>query len=105
MRFSANLKSGRATHVLDVDLSDVEMTQEQRAITNKLFDKAKAITLDVNANDPCEEGKCLASSLLSADEFAKIRGLKAQLGERISSEWIIIDFCIHPVRHRDEVER
>jgi hypothetical protein len=101
MKFSTNLKSGRAIHALQMDLADVAMTDEQRAIATKLFDKAKDQTIDLDGNDSCEDGKCLASSLLSGDEFAKIRGLKAQLGEQISGEWIIIDFCIHPVRHKD----
>jgi hypothetical protein len=87
MRFVANLKSGLAVHKVDLDLSHVEMTQNQ--------------TIDVDANDPCESGKCLASSLLPADEFAKIRGLKGKLGGHLSPEWIIIDFCIHAIRHKN----
>jgi hypothetical protein len=101
MRFVANLKSGLAVHKVDLDLSHVEMTQEQKHIATKLFDGAKNQTIDVDANDPCESGKCLASSLLPADEFAKIRGLKGKLGGHLSPEWIIIDFCIHAIRHKN----
>ena len=100
MHFVTKLKSGSATHTLDLDLSHVNMTAEQRTIASKLFDKAKNEVIDVNAKDPCTEGKCLASKLLTPGEFEQVRGLKAQLGGHISSEWIIIDFCIHPINHK-----
>ena len=101
MRFAATLKSGSSTHKLDLDVSEANMTEEQKRIASKLFEKAKDHPIDVDKKDPCEEGKCLASSLLSPDEFSKIRGLKAQLGSHITPEWIIIDFCIHPIIHRN----
>lgn len=101
MRFAANLKSGSSVHKLDLDVRSVEMTEAQRAIAAKLFEKVKDQEIDLDKKDPCEEGHCLASAHLSADEFAQIRGLKAKLGTQITPEWVIIDFCIHPIIHKN----
>jgi hypothetical protein len=101
MRFKTKLKSDTGEHELDVDLSHVHMTSEQRAIADKLFRSVQNETIDVRVVDPCEVGKCLASKHLPPDEFAKIRGLKAELASNITPNWIIIDFCIHPVVHKN----
>ncbi len=95
MRFRAKLKSNTGDHELDLDLSHVHMTSEQRAISEKLFESIKDEPIKVDTHDPCEAGQCLASNYLSEDEFSKIRGLKAQLGTTALRPGVFIDYCIH----------
>jgi hypothetical protein len=95
MRIKANLKSSTGRHMLEIDTTHVQMTHEQRDITTKLFEKVSGVEVDVDSPDPCEEGKCLASKYLEADEFSKVRGLSASLGTTTAPQAIIIDFCIH----------
>lgn len=98
MRFKTQIKSQTGVHNLDLDLSQTEMTPEQLSIVGKLANSLHGEVIDGDAQDPCEDGHCLASKFLSQDEFSKIRGLRADIATAASPAGIgiIIDFCVHP---------
>jgi len=80
---------------LDVDLSKVQMTAEQRAAVDKLAREVRELSV---TECTAEEG-CPAQKFLSAEEFEKVRGLKATLGSGGTSEarGVIVDFCLHAI--------
>lgn len=87
---------------LDVDLDQLDLSREQRRAVDKLIDRASRIE-----DAQCAGGRCPAQDFLEPDDFAIVRGLKASLGTTTDAEiasWIIIDFCIHPLVHRNVVE-
>lgn len=99
MRLKTTLKSTSGIHSLDLDLTNMNLTSEQRPIVAKLADSLQNEVIDVEEKDPCEEGKCLASKFLTPDEFSKVRDLRAELATVATPAGIgiIIDFCVHPL--------
>lgn len=86
---------GGAAHV-QIDMSRVNMTDDQRTIVNKLLASIKSSDQSsLLEDDKCEVGKCVASKYLPNDEFQKIRGLKATLGTEGATAGILCDFCLH----------
>ena len=87
---------------VDVDLAQMQLSDEQRQAVDKLIDRAGQIE-----GAQCRDGRCPAQDFLEPDEFAAVRKLNASLGTISSNEdafaWIIIDFCIHPLVHRNEL--
>ncbi|WP_226622607.1 hypothetical protein [Alloyangia pacifica] len=93
----------RATHMvkmnhgngvsIEIDLNQVEMNDQQRAIVAKLF--AEISDKDIDCSGDCTEETCPAAEVLPKDEFEQIRGLRATIGtpNEISS-MIICDFCL-----------
>jgi hypothetical protein len=84
---------------LDVDLAELGLTQDQRLAVDKLIERASRIE-----DAQCVGDRCPAQDFLDPDDYKKVRGLKASLGaadDLAIANWIIIDFCIHPVVHRD----
>jgi hypothetical protein len=98
MRFTTQIKTQSGVHNLDLDLSQTEMSSAQQSIVAKLTKSLQGQVIDGDAQDPCEDGKCLASKYLSEDEFSQIRGLRADIATAASPAGIgiIIDFCVHP---------
>jgi hypothetical protein len=95
MRLALKVKSAADEHEMNLDLAGVVMTDEQREIVQKLAKSVRNEAIDVDADDPCEQGQCLASKHLSPDEFSKIRGLRVTLGTGVAHPHIIVDFCLH----------
>jgi len=89
-------------HKVVVDLSRMNLTSEQRGAVDRLIDRAGRIE-----DAQCVDGRCPAQDFLEPNDFAAVRNLKASLGTTTDAEgiaaWIIIDFCIHPIIHRDVV--
>ena len=83
---------------VEVDLSKIHMSEEQAGIVGKLISKLHAAKVSITPSlraDQCDNGKCLASQYLAADEFEKIRGLKAELKPSDSIEAVVCDLCLH----------
>lgn len=97
MKISSGVKfdMGGAAEV-QLDLTKVKMSDEQRSIVQKLIASIKpSETVSISEQDQCEIGKCVASRYLPDEEFKKIRGLKATLGSEGATAGILCDFCLH----------
>lgn len=83
---------------VEIDLSRVKMTADQKNIVMKLLGSLRPEDrIDLAKEDKCEEGKCVSSRYLPANEFAQIRGLKASIGTDATLAGLICDFCLHCV--------
>ncbi len=80
--------------VANVDLSKVDMSDEQRAIVGKLFGALKRDDVNLLEDGDCEAGSCLASKYLPNDEFEKIRNLQAVISTDAQAAGLICDFCL-----------
>jgi len=96
-RSSLDLELGPGIRV-SVDLSQVPMSNRQRVILTKLLARLEDSEIDLReaaSAETCDEGRCLASRFLEAEEFNEIRGLKAVVGDaELAASFIICDFCM-----------
>ena len=97
MRFKVKLHSDSNTINVDLDLSKMNLTAEQRPIVEKLLRQVENEPIDLNEKNACEQGKCLASKYLSPDEFAKVRDIRITLGSKVAHPNLVCDFCLNCV--------
>lgn len=87
---------------VDVDLAKLRLSDEQHRAVDKLIERAGRIE-----DAQCHDGRCPAQDFLEPDDFAVVRQLNSSLGTISSNEeifaWIIIDFCIHPLVHQNQI--
>ncbi|GGS69826.1 MULTISPECIES: hypothetical protein [Streptomyces] len=85
---------------LQVDLSRLEMTDEQERSLNKLVELSGELAEECRDDD----NECPAQAVLEPDEFEAVRQLKVHLqpadtsADRLAASGPIVDFCLHVVR-------
>lgn len=79
---------------IDVDLSKVRMSRQQREAIDKLLKHAPKIK-----QAECVGDSCPAQKFLTPKEFESVRGLKATLGAGggVAAPGPIVDFCLHVI--------
>src|SRR4051812_3617831 len=85
-----NFETGVA---IKVDLSSVEMSDEQRQAVERLAERSTKFDVA-----ECVDDRCPAQEVLDERDFELVRRLKATLGAgTVAAPGPIVDFCLHVI--------